>query len=29
VHLDCVVLRPDVSIDGEPLVRDGRLLVGG
>ena len=28
VHLDCVVLRPDVSVDGEPLVRDGRLLVG-
>ena len=28
VHLDCVVLRADVSVDGEPLVRDGRLLVG-
>ena len=28
VHLDCVVLKPDVSIDGEPLVRSGELLVG-
>lgn len=28
VHLDCVVLRPDVSVDGEPLVRAGELLVG-
>ena len=27
VHLDCVVLEPDVSIDGEPLVRAGELLV--
>jgi leucyl aminopeptidase (aminopeptidase T) len=27
VHLDCVVLDPDVSVDGEPLVRDGELLV--
>jgi leucyl aminopeptidase (aminopeptidase T) len=27
VHLDCVVTRPDVSIDGEPLVRAGELLV--
>ncbi len=27
VHLDCVVMKPDVSIDGEPLVRDGELLV--
>ena len=27
VHLDCVVLDPDVSIDGEPLVRGGELLV--
>jgi leucyl aminopeptidase (aminopeptidase T) len=27
VHLDCVVLRPTVEIDGEALVRDGELLV--
>jgi leucyl aminopeptidase (aminopeptidase T) len=27
VHLDCVVTRPAVSIDGEPLVRAGELLV--
>jgi leucyl aminopeptidase (aminopeptidase T) len=27
VHLDCVVMKPNVSIDGEPLVRAGELLV--
>jgi leucyl aminopeptidase (aminopeptidase T) len=27
VHLDCVVMRPDVAIDGEPLVSAGELLV--
>ncbi|MGI8631566.1 MAG: aminopeptidase [Solirubrobacterales bacterium] len=27
VQLDCVVLRPDVDVDGEPLVRDGQLVV--
>jgi leucyl aminopeptidase (aminopeptidase T) len=27
VHLDCVVTKPDVAIDGEPLVRGGELLV--
>jgi leucyl aminopeptidase (aminopeptidase T) len=27
VHLDCVVLEPTVEVDGEPLVRDGELLV--
>jgi leucyl aminopeptidase (aminopeptidase T) len=27
VHLDCVVVRPDVTVDGEPLVRAGKLLV--
>jgi leucyl aminopeptidase (aminopeptidase T) len=27
VHLDCVVLKPSVSIDGEPLVEAGELLV--
>jgi leucyl aminopeptidase (aminopeptidase T) len=28
VHLDCVVMKPDVSVDGEPVVRAGELLVG-
>jgi leucyl aminopeptidase (aminopeptidase T) len=28
VHLDCVVLRPTVTVDGAELVRDGELLVG-
>jgi leucyl aminopeptidase (aminopeptidase T) len=28
VHLDCVVLRPDVSVDGRPLVSAGELVVG-
>ena len=27
VHLDVVVLRPTVEVDGEALVRDGKLLV--
>jgi leucyl aminopeptidase (aminopeptidase T) len=27
VHLDCVAMRPDVSVDGEPLLRAGELLV--
>jgi leucyl aminopeptidase (aminopeptidase T) len=27
VHLDCVVMCPDVAIDGEPIVRGGELLV--
>jgi leucyl aminopeptidase (aminopeptidase T) len=26
VHLDCVVLRPTVEIDGSPIVRDGELV---
>ena len=26
VHLDCVVMTPDVTVDGEPLVRGGELL---
>jgi leucyl aminopeptidase (aminopeptidase T) len=26
VHLDCVVLKPDLALDGEPLVGGGRLL---
>jgi leucyl aminopeptidase (aminopeptidase T) len=27
VHLDCVVMKPDVTVDGELLVRGGELLV--
>lgn len=27
VHLDCVIMRPVVSIDGTEIVRDGRLLL--
>ena len=27
VHLDCVVLRPTVTVDGSELVRDGELLL--
>ncbi len=27
VHLDCVVIRPTVEIDGETIVRDGELLI--
>ncbi|CAN5469443.1 aminopeptidase [soil metagenome] len=27
VHLDCVVMKPTVELDGEPLVQDGKLLV--
>jgi leucyl aminopeptidase (aminopeptidase T) len=27
VHLDAVVLEPDVAVDGEPVVRAGELLV--
>jgi leucyl aminopeptidase (aminopeptidase T) len=27
VHLDCVVMRPTLTIDGEPVVRCGELLV--
>jgi leucyl aminopeptidase (aminopeptidase T) len=26
VHLDCIVTRPEVALDGEPLIRDGKLL---
>lgn len=28
VHLDCVVMEPDVSVDGRPLVTAGELVVG-
>jgi leucyl aminopeptidase (aminopeptidase T) len=27
VHLDCLVLKPDVTVDGEPLVRSGALVI--
>jgi leucyl aminopeptidase (aminopeptidase T) len=27
VHLDCLVLRPDVTVDAEPVVRNGALVV--
>ncbi|HEX2360273.1 MAG TPA: aminopeptidase [Solirubrobacterales bacterium] len=27
IHLDCIVTRPTVELDGEPLIRDGELLV--
>ena len=27
VHLDCVVMRPVVSVDGVEIVRDGELLI--
>jgi leucyl aminopeptidase (aminopeptidase T) len=27
VHIDCVVMKPNLSIDGEPLLRAGELLV--
>ena len=28
VHLDCVVTKPNVELDGEAIVRDGELLIG-
>jgi leucyl aminopeptidase (aminopeptidase T) len=28
VHLDCVVMQPSLEIDGEPVVREGELLLG-
>jgi leucyl aminopeptidase (aminopeptidase T) len=28
VHLDCIILRPTVELDGEAIVRDGELLIG-
>jgi leucyl aminopeptidase (aminopeptidase T) len=27
IHLDCLVLKPDVTVDGEPVVRNGVLVV--
>ena len=28
VHIDCVVLKPELTLDGEPVTSGGRLLVG-
>jgi leucyl aminopeptidase (aminopeptidase T) len=28
VHLDCIILRPTVELDGEAIVRDGELVIG-
>lgn len=28
VHIDCVVLKPELTLDGEPVTRGGRLLIG-
>jgi aminopeptidase len=27
VHLDCLVMEPDVTVDGEPVIRKGTLVV--
>ena len=27
VHLDCVVMKPTLELDGESIVRDGELLI--
>jgi leucyl aminopeptidase (aminopeptidase T) len=27
IHLDCLVTKPDVTVDGEPVVRNGVLVV--
>jgi leucyl aminopeptidase (aminopeptidase T) len=27
IHLDCVVMRPTVELDGEAVVREGELLL--
>ncbi|MCE5296863.1 MAG: aminopeptidase [Euryarchaeota archaeon] len=27
IHLDCLVLRPDVYIDGEQVMREGKILI--
>ena len=27
VHLDCVVMKPTLELDGEVIVRDGELLI--
>jgi leucyl aminopeptidase (aminopeptidase T) len=27
IHEDCVVMKPDISVDGRPILRAGELLV--
>ena len=27
VHLDCILMKPTVELDGEPIVREGELLI--
>ena len=27
IHLDCVILRPELEIDGRVVVREGKLLL--
>jgi leucyl aminopeptidase (aminopeptidase T) len=27
IHIDCVVLEPEVTVDGEPIARGGKLLI--
>jgi leucyl aminopeptidase (aminopeptidase T) len=27
VHLDCIVMKPTLELDGEAIVRDGELLI--
>jgi leucyl aminopeptidase (aminopeptidase T) len=29
VHIDCVVLKPQLTLDGEPVTSGGRLLIAG
>lgn len=29
IHLDAILLKPTLYVDGEPLMRDGRLLISG
>jgi leucyl aminopeptidase (aminopeptidase T) len=28
VHLDCIIMKPTVELDGEAIARDGELLIG-
>ena len=28
VHLDCIIMKPTIELDGEAIVRDGELLIG-
>jgi leucyl aminopeptidase (aminopeptidase T) len=27
IHLDCIVMKPTLELDGEAIVRDGELLI--